>query len=61
MCIRDSYYLKPQRYAWVQIAQGVVTLNGHSLKEGDGAAVNGEEQLEISTDIGAEVLLFDLA
>ncbi|PMB12958.1 quercetin 2,3-dioxygenase [Fischerella thermalis CCMEE 5282] len=56
-----SYHLKPQRYAWVQVARGVVTLNGHSLKEGDGAAVNGEEQLEISTDTGGEILLFDLA
>jgi redox-sensitive bicupin YhaK (pirin superfamily) len=56
-----SHHLKPQRYAWVQVAQGVVTLNGHSLKEGDGAAVNGEEQLQLSTDIGAEILLFDLA
>lgn len=56
-----SYNLKSQRYAWVQVARGMVMLNGHTLREGDGAAVKGEEQLELSTDIGAEILLFDLA
>lgn len=56
-----SYHLKPQRYAWLQVVQGIVMLNGHTLEEGDGAAVKGEEQLEVSTDIGAEILLFDLA
>lgn len=56
-----SYNLKSQRYAWVQVARGTVMLNGHTLREGDGAAVKGEEQLELSTDLGAEILLFDLA
>lgn len=56
-----SYHLKPQRYAWLQVARGIVTLNDRVLEEGDGAAVNGEEQLKLSTDMGAEILLFDLS
>jgi hypothetical protein len=44
----------------LQIAKGVAKLNGEELRAGDGVQMNGEEQLEISTDIGAEILLFDL-
>ncbi len=58
---RISYDLKANRYAWLQIAQGGATLNGHHLTEGDGAAISGEEKLEISTEVGGEILLFDLA
>lgn len=56
-----SYDVKPHRYAWLQIAQGVATLNGNALRAGDGVQLSGQAQLEISTDIGAEILLFDLA
>ena len=56
-----TYSLQPNRYAWLQVARGLVTLNGEALREGDGVQLTGEEQLEISTDIGAEILLFDLA
>jgi quercetin 2,3-dioxygenase len=55
-----NYHVKRDRYAWLQIAQGVATLNGEELRAGDGVQISGEEQLEISTDIGAEILLFDL-
>lgn len=58
---RVSHQLKPHRYAWLQVAQGTATLNGDSLQAGDGVAVSQAEILEISTDVGAEVLLFDLA
>ena len=56
-----NYQVKPGRYAWLQIAQGIVNLNGEELRAGDGVQINGEEQLEISTNIGGEILLFDLA
>ncbi|MEH2393228.1 MAG: pirin family protein [Nostoc sp.] len=55
-----NYQVKPGRYAWLQIAQGIVNLNGEELRAGDGVQINGEEQLEISTNIGGEILLFDL-
>ncbi len=55
-----NYHVKPNRYAWLQMAQGVATLNGEEITAGDGVQLSGEEQLEITTDIGAEILLFDL-
>ena len=40
-----SHALKPGRRAWVQVAEGAVVLNGHSLKAGDGAALSDEIEL----------------
>lgn len=56
-----NYHVKPNRYAWLQIAQGVATLHGEELRAGDGVQINGEEKLEIGTSVGTEFLLFDLA
>ncbi len=55
-----NYQVKSDRYAWLQVAQGIVNLNGEELRAGDGVQINGEEQLEISSNIGGEILLFDL-
>ena len=49
------------RYAWLQVARGVVALEGDELREGDGAAISGEASIGLETTTGAEVLLFDLA
>ena len=48
------------RYAWLQIAKGAVELNGHSLNQGDGAAISDEQGLTVKATEDAEVLLFDL-
>ncbi len=53
--------LKPERYAFVQVARGSVKLNGTTLGEGDGAAISGEKAIELTGVKDAEVLLFDLA
>jgi quercetin 2,3-dioxygenase len=53
--------LKPERYAYVQVARGTVKLNGQELAEGDGAAISNEKALDITGVKDAEVLLFDLA
>jgi redox-sensitive bicupin YhaK (pirin superfamily) len=53
--------LQPGRSAWVQVARGTVTVNGTSLKEGDGAAVFEETGIALTTDVSGEVLIFDLA
>ena len=42
------------------MARGAVTLNGHALAEGDGAAVSDEASLHLAGRGDAEVLLFDL-
>jgi quercetin 2,3-dioxygenase len=54
------YHLPLHRYAWLQIAGGIAELNGKELREGDGVQISGEEKLEVSTQVGAEILLFDL-
>ena len=56
-----SYQLQPNRYGWLQVAKGEVSLNGNALKAGDGVALSEAESLKIGTDTGAEILLFDLA
>ncbi len=56
-----SHTPKPNRHAWVQVAQGAVTLNGAQLNAGDGAAVSDEANLQIGAQADSEVLLFDLA
>ena len=55
------HMLKPERYAYVQVARGTVTLNGAQLAEGDGAAISAEKAVELTGVNNAEVLLFDLA
>jgi redox-sensitive bicupin YhaK (pirin superfamily) len=52
--------LAPGRKAWVQVARGVVELNGTRLAEGDGAAVQAEASLSLRALQAAEVLVFDL-
>jgi redox-sensitive bicupin YhaK (pirin superfamily) len=49
------------RHAWVQVARGAIRLNGTELSEGDGAALSGEPELEISATSPSEILVFDLA
>jgi quercetin 2,3-dioxygenase len=59
---RVEHPLAAGRGAWIQVARGGVTLNGVSLAEGDGAAIEGETSLAIAAADGeAEILLFDLA
>jgi redox-sensitive bicupin YhaK (pirin superfamily) len=56
-----KHQLKPDRYAYVQVAKGSVTLNGKTLETGDGAEISAEKTLELTGVREAEVLLFDLA
>jgi len=53
--------LRRGRHAWIQVAAGSVSVNGTPLEEGDGAAVSGEERLQLLGRQPAEVLVFDLA
>jgi hypothetical protein len=56
-----KHELRPGRHAWLQVARGLVELNGRKLKDGDGAAVEEEPDLNIVGVSEAEILLFDLA
>ena len=48
------------RLQWLQVARGSITLNGHALKQGDGAAIRDEANLTLDKAHGAEVILFDM-
>jgi redox-sensitive bicupin YhaK (pirin superfamily) len=54
--------LRPGRHAWLQVINGELTLNGKTLKIGDGAAVSDESELTITgKSPKSEFLLFDLS
>lgn len=55
-----EYSLKPNRYAWLQVARGKVQLNGGELAQGDGVALTEESKLDIEGVESAEIILFDL-
>src|SRR5436853_5538200 len=55
-----THDLKENRYAWLQVARGNISVNDVQLKQGDGAAINSEDSLVICANDRAEVLLFDL-
>ena len=48
-------------HAWVQVARGALVVDGHVLQQGDGLAVKDAAGLALQSDVGAEVLVFDLA
>ncbi len=50
------------RKIWVQVARGMITLNGQTLYAGDGAGISQAQQLElVGQSDHAEFLLFDMA
>jgi len=55
-----THTLKPDRHAWLQVAEGEVKLNDDTLKAGDGVAVSGELQVQLVAEKPSQVLLFDL-
>jgi redox-sensitive bicupin YhaK (pirin superfamily) len=57
---KTSHSLAKGRNAWVQVAEGEVSLNGKTLNTGDAAAVSEETKLELSANKPSQVLLFDL-
>ena len=48
----------PNRYGWLQVARGELSVNGTPLRAGDGAAIEGERSIEIEGK--GELMLFDL-
>jgi quercetin 2,3-dioxygenase len=58
---RVTFELKPDRFAWLQVASGTLAIDGESLQAGDGVQINSPELLELTTTTTAEFLLFDLA
>ncbi|WP_345853398.1 hypothetical protein [Nitrosomonas sp. HPC101] len=52
--------LNTGRLIYVHLARGKLTVNGHDLKEGDGALLEDETELRLTNGHKAEVLVFDL-
>ena len=48
------------RGIWLQVARGIIALNGTEMREGDGAAAEEESAIEVHAETDAEILLFDL-
>lgn len=57
---QQTFTLNADRYAYIQLARGSLTVNGIRFKAGDGARVRNETTLTFSDGDDAEVLLFDL-
>jgi redox-sensitive bicupin YhaK (pirin superfamily) len=55
-----EHAIAPGRGGWVQVARGSVSLNGETLREGDGVAVSSSGPLRLAGLGEAEVLLFDM-
>jgi redox-sensitive bicupin YhaK (pirin superfamily) len=55
-----THNLRPERHAWVHVAEGEVTVNGQTLKAGDAVAFSSETTISIEGKTQAQVLLFDL-
>jgi quercetin 2,3-dioxygenase len=55
-----KHTLAPGRAAWIQAIEGTVKVNGTELNAGDGAAVTGEDQLQLLSTGKSHWLLFDL-
>jgi redox-sensitive bicupin YhaK (pirin superfamily) len=53
------YEAAPGRGLWLQVAHGIIALNGTEMREGDGAAIE-DEAIAVAGETDAEMLLFDL-
>ena len=59
---RVTYNTDNNRSVWLQLVRGSATINGQTLKTGDGAAITQENELKlVATTDKTEILLFDLA
>jgi redox-sensitive bicupin YhaK (pirin superfamily) len=57
---RAVHTVAPGRHAWIHVARGTATVDGHALGAGDALSTSDPGELVITGD-RAEVLVFDLA
>jgi redox-sensitive bicupin YhaK (pirin superfamily) len=57
---RIEWTANPQRKAYLHVARGTLSVNGHEVGAGDGIKIAGEPRLVLEHGRQAEVLLFDL-
>jgi quercetin 2,3-dioxygenase len=56
-----SLDIRVGRAAWVQAVAGRATVSGISVSQGDGLALTSEDQVRVTAEDEAELLIFDLA
>jgi len=56
-----AHNLAGGRAAWVQVAEGEVTINGEKLTGGDAAYFEEKAKIEVSAGKPSQILLFDLS
>lgn len=49
-----------ERYIWIQVIKGAVTVNGNELSFGDGAGLTQTESIQLKWVEGSEFIIFDL-
>ena len=52
--------LEDERYAYIHVARGSLSINDNQLSEGDGMRIRNARNLRIANGQQAEVLIFDL-
>lgn len=57
---QQRFELPANRFAYIQVARGSLTVNGQRLSAGDGARLRNIREIDFSAGENAEVLLFDL-
>ena len=57
---QQRFELAENRFAYIQVARGALTVNGQRLSAGDGARLRNVREIDFSGGEDAEVLLFDL-
>jgi quercetin 2,3-dioxygenase len=55
-----EHAIDPARKGYVHVVRGALTVNGHALKAGDAALMQGESRIRLQHGQSAEVLVFDL-
>ena len=56
-----SLDIRDGRGAWVQAVAGRATVSGTSVSQGDGLALTSEDEVRVTAEEDAELLIFDLA
>jgi redox-sensitive bicupin YhaK (pirin superfamily) len=56
-----THEFSDKRYAWIQVASGIVDVNGSKLGAGDGAAIEEEPNVTIAAEDNAEFVLIEMA
>ncbi|HYQ38023.1 MAG TPA: pirin family protein [Pseudomonas sp.] len=57
---QQRFELPADRFAYIHVARGALTVNGQRLVAGDGARLRNVREIDFSAGENAEVLLFDL-